>query len=366
VPIREIVSQISPPMRILLAGAVVFLVLWFTLLRPKSESVEPVAATPTPAVGNVDSGKPATSAAGKVVEKAKDAATTAEGAAKAAAGETADGASKPATGSATSTTTAPDARTAALPELPAATLAKLPKDVAGALEARKVLVLAVLADGATPWRPLADDDRYVRNTLKKVNRYGGDVFVKQVPLGRLYSYGPIVNDLKVNQTPSVVVVDRKLQANVIPGYLDRLSINQAIADARAASIDPLITDSYLRKANKVCANGNVAAERWSLPTIRGRKAMIASSKRLQKVIRDSIAAVRRVPAPARWAGLKRQWLKELRYEQRTIDKTFTAARRGDLVGALATLSAFDDSAARKLDHRFDAVGLTSCSVLRRS
>jgi hypothetical protein len=356
-------------MRILLAGAVVFLAVWFTLLRPKSDAVEPVAATPTATApaGNVNTGEPATSAAGKIVEKAKDAATQAEGAAKAAAGESTDStsdAAKTASGSATKSAPAPT--TAAVPELPAATLAKLPKDVAGALEDRKVLVLAVLADDAKRWRPMADDDRYVRNTLKKVNRYDGEVFVKQVPLSGLYSYGPIVNDLKVSQTPSVVVVDRKLQANVIPGYLDRLSINQAIADARAASIDPLITDAYLRKANQVCANGNVAGDRWSLPTIRGRKAAIASSKRLQKVIRDNIAAIRRLAAPARWAGLKRQWLKELRYESRTIDKTFTAAKRGDLAGAIATLVAFDDAAARKLDHRFDDVGLTSCSVLRRS
>ena len=42
-------------------------------------------------------------------------------------------------------------------------------------------MLGVLADGATDCRPLADDDRYVRNALRDVNRYDGDVFVKTVP-----------------------------------------------------------------------------------------------------------------------------------------------------------------------------------------
>src|SRR5262249_27281065 len=46
-----VVSQISPPVRIVLAAAIIFLAAWFTVLRPKSDSaVVPVAtpvATPT-------------------------------------------------------------------------------------------------------------------------------------------------------------------------------------------------------------------------------------------------------------------------------------------------------------------------------
>ena len=38
-PIDWLVSQISQPVRILLIGAVVFLAAWFTLLRPKAETV---------------------------------------------------------------------------------------------------------------------------------------------------------------------------------------------------------------------------------------------------------------------------------------------------------------------------------------
>jgi hypothetical protein len=243
-------------MRILLAGAVVFLAVWFTLLRPKSAEVP---ATTTTTTGNVNTGQPAESGAGKIVEKAKTAATEAEGAAKAAAGESTD-ATKTTPG--TATTTSPDAKADPVAGVSAEQLAKLPKDVAKAVTGHKVMVLAVLGDKGKRWRPMADDDRYVRNTLKSVNRYDGQVFVKQVPLAKIGSYGTILNDLDVNQTPSVVVVDTKLKANVIEGYLDKVSLNQAIADARADSISPLITDSYLRSANKVCENYNVSADRW--------------------------------------------------------------------------------------------------------
>ena len=39
-------SQISPPIRIVLIGAVVFLAAWFTILKPKPVTAEPVAAAP--------------------------------------------------------------------------------------------------------------------------------------------------------------------------------------------------------------------------------------------------------------------------------------------------------------------------------
>ena len=277
-PIGEIVSQISPPMRILLAGAVVFLAVWFTLLRPKSPEA-PVTATSTPA-GNVNTGQPAQSGAGKIVEKAKQAATEAEGAAKAAAGESpSTDKTQAATGS--KTTTAPDAKPAdPVAAIAPEQLAKLPQGVASAIKDHKVLVLAVLSDKGKHWRPMADDDRYVRNTLKKVNRYDGEVVVKQVPLTKIDDYGLIVNDLKVNQTPSLVVVDTRLKANVIEGYVDTVSINQAIADARADSISPLITDSYLKSANKICANAEVSFDRWSNPTVSGREANLAAPRAL--------------------------------------------------------------------------------------
>jgi len=366
VPIREIVSQISPPMRILLAGAVVFLAVWFTLLRPKADDTSTTTTTPA---GNVNTGQPAQSEAGKIVEKAKTAATEAEGAAKAAAGEATTDATKTTPG--TATTTTPDAN-AATAAIPAKQLEDLPKDVARAVTGHKVMVLAVLADKGKHWRPMSDDDRYVRNTLKKVNRYDGDVFVKQVPLAKIDSYGVLVNDLDINQTPSVIVVDAKLKANVIEGYLDRVSINQAIADARADSISPLITDSYLKSANKVCANFTVSMDRWSNPTVHGRKAFLAAMTRQMTELRNYRTAVRNIAAPKKWRGLRKQWLKLLAAEQKRGDKALAAAKKSKAEGSVIdawNLSLFLTQSVgikdlRKLDARFNNAGLTSCAINR--
>ena len=208
--------------------------------RPSCRPPTTSTTTTTPAATST----PQTSL-GKAVDAAKKAAG-----AKTEATATAT----PATG--TATTSAPDvkAEPAAAAAIPAEALAKYPKDVARALKARKVLVLGVLSEDAKPWRPLADDDRYVRNYLKHVNRYDGQVFVKPVGLDKLSTYGTLVNDLGVTQSPSVVVIDRNLKGTVLTGYVDRVAINQVIADARRDSISPNITDAYLRKANALCGH----------------------------------------------------------------------------------------------------------------
>jgi hypothetical protein len=353
-------------MRILLAGAAVFLALWFTILRPKAEEVPPATTTTTP--GNVNTGQPAQSEAGKIVEKAKTAATEAEGAAKAAAGETTD-ATKTTPG--TATTTAPDAKADPAAAVSAAQLDKLPKDVAKAVTGHKVMVLAVLADKGKHWRPMADDDRYVRNTLKTVNRYDGDVFVKQVPLAKIDSYGVIMNDLDINQTPSVVVVDTKLKANVIEGYLDRVSINQAIADARGDSISPLITGDYLKSANRICSNANVSFDRWSQPTVQGRKADMASAKRYLFELHNYRAAVVNLAAPSQWRGLRKQWLKVLAGREALVQRAYKETKSHHGYASVLAWNLVVSQpgpalikAERKLDARFNNAGLTSCATNR--
>jgi hypothetical protein len=347
------VSQISPPVRILLIGAVVFLAAWFTLLRPKTAEVPPLttSTTTTPV---------ATSTPQTGLGKAVDAAKAAAGRAVATA--------TPATEAAT-TTTKPDAKAqapAAAAAIPAAALAKLPKDVAGALETRKVLVLAVLADDATPLRPLADDERYVRSALRKVNRYDGKVLVKQVPAGQLSTYGSLVNDLDVNQTPSVVVIDRDLKGRVLTGYVDRIAINQAIADARRSSTEPDITNDYLRQANTLCGHFDSRVERWSFPTVSGNKPLAAAYERGVVLIRKYRRQIARLHTPAKYRGLKKQWLKVMANQERraaALAKAAKTNKRADDNKADALFSAQD---YLKLDAMFNKAGLTGCASNRRS
>jgi hypothetical protein len=337
------VSQISPPVRILLAGAILFLAAWFTVLHPKAASTAAPAATPVATA--TATGTP-TDGLGRAVAKARGAAATAETAGKAAAGEStqAQPQSQPQTGTATKSSPAQPAQPAVA--IPAKVLAKLPTDVSAALKAHKTLVLGVISANAKPWRPLADDDRYVRNALRKVNRYDGQVLVKRVPVSSLVRYAPLVGGLDVNQTPSIVVIDGKLHGTLLTGYVDRISINQAIADARRNSISPLITDHYLRTLNTVCNQYKTALDRWSRPTIPGKKALRSSQKRLVGIYDRYAAVVARIAAPARWSSLKAQYAKDLR--------------------AAAGHGTFDAKSSRTLDARFDTLGVTSCVSNRRS
>lgn len=314
------VSQISMPMRILLIGAAVFLAAWFTVLKPggATEEIPPVtAANTTPAPGAAATPAPAQDT------------------------------------------------TVAATAIPAEVLAKLPKDVAKAIKARKTLVLGVFTDDATDYRPMADDDRYVRNALKKTNRYRGEVFAKNISVADLVDYAPLVNDLGVKQSPAVVVIDRDLKGTVLTGYVDRIAINQAIADARRESIDPYITDEYLRDINAVCARFALHETRFSFPTISGKKAEIAAIKRGAKLDRRWIAAVERVDAPAKWKGLKAHYLRVLRRDLAGINELLRLHTSGKALPR-STGELIDLKDARKLDRRFNDAGLTACAEHRRS
>jgi hypothetical protein len=313
-------------MRILLVGAVVFLAAWFTVLRPKAAEVPPATTTTT----------------------ATTPATTPQSTTK----------------TDTATTSAPDPKPAETAAIPEEALAKLPKDVAGALTAKKTLVLGVIADGATDYRPLADDDRYVRNALRDINRYDGDVFVKTVPAGKLSEYGSMVNDLGVKQTPSIVVIDRELKGRVLTGYVDRIAINQVIADARGESISPRISDSYLRDLNALCGQFETRANRLSYPTVRGEKVLSSSYQRAAKLARSYRVKVGELKTPSKFRSMEKRYVAVLKTWER---------RNNALAKAVKTDTRSDDERAdrifaddRKLDRQFNEAGVTDCAENRRS
>jgi hypothetical protein len=348
------VSQISQPVRILLIGAVVFLAAWFTLLRPKGETV-----VPPPTASTTTTTPAATSTPQTKLGKAVDAAKKAAGA-KTEAPATAT----PATS--TATTSAPDvkAEPAAVTAIPAEALAKFPKDVSRALKERKVLVLGVLSEDAKPWRPVADDDRYVRNYLKRVNRYHGQVFVKPVGLDKLSTYGTLVNDLGVTQSPSIVVIDRNLKGTVLTGYVDRVAINQVIADARHDSITPNITNDYLRRSNELCTNFDTSADRWSYPTVAGRPALVASYKRALAIVNRYLHAVKRTKAPAKFKRFKAAYVKALTKEQTRWKAAVKASKTKKVSDDLATDALLDYDAWDAFNREATKVGATSCAFKR--
>ncbi len=137
----------------------------------------------------------------------------------------------PAATSATQTGTAPVTSQAAAPaqtgKLDRAALSKLPNDVARAVRSDKVITLLF-------WNPRAADDRQVRHHIKHLKLDDRKVSVKVANVKHISRYAPITRGVDVQQSPTVVVVDRKLQAESLVGYVDSVTVRQAISDAQRA------------------------------------------------------------------------------------------------------------------------------------
>jgi hypothetical protein len=343
-------SQISPPIRILLAVVVALAAVWFLFLRPGEPEPVPTTAapTPTPAAQTTSDQATAQTGAGAAVQSARDAAAKVTGQADEQTG----------TQAATSAT----ASGAAVPDLDAAAIAHLPRDVARGLRTRKVIVLGVLDTVSQPWRPMPDDDRLVRRSLKDLDERGGDVVVKQVSVADLSSYGPLTRTVDVSQSPTVVVVDRNRRAVSLAGYLDRVSIEQAVTDALRASSYPRIPSRYLRRVNHLCASSEFRWRFYSAPVVRGSSRLrLRQGERLVRSYRRSFA---RLDAPRRYRALERRTVHFLDVEARLMKRLRAAVnskRSSRIEAAFAAVNSRADE-ARSLSRAFAKAGVTSCDT----
>jgi hypothetical protein len=226
-------SQISPPIRILLVCAVAFLAAWMLFLRPKDEAGTPATATPTaPSSRPVEAGgAKADGLAGKAVEKANDATAAQDARAEELAGGAGETAAPPTatavTPGATDVTPAADPAVGAEPgklTKKAAAAGGLPLRVLRAIADRKVVVLLF-------WKPKAAEDKAVRKALTGVDRHKGKVLAHATHVKRIAAYGQITRGADVEQSPTVVVVDRNRKVETLVGFVDRTSIDQAVTDA---------------------------------------------------------------------------------------------------------------------------------------
>jgi hypothetical protein len=209
-------SQISPPIRILLICAVAFMAAWMTVLKPKPVTAEPDASTTT-----TTQAPTAQSAAGQFAQRVEAAKATAESAAAKAAGEDTAGAATGTRAATKAGTTATGGATAAAkPAKPAG----LPTRVRTALADDKVVVLLF-------WTPRAADDRAVHTELAKVDRHAGKVVVQAAPVTRIGRFQRITRGADVAQSPTVVVVGRDRKAETLVGYVDHVSVDQLVTDA---------------------------------------------------------------------------------------------------------------------------------------
>jgi cytoskeletal protein RodZ len=230
-------SQLSRPYQIALIAAVAIVLVWFFVLRPKSNpSTSPSspapAATPAPAQS-----KPQTSV-GRAVQHARGSAAASDASTRrreaAAAQATSDAPAQHATkpGTAAAAPAQPAARPAPAQAAPPPTAptpdARRPTPDAPASDAPRVLVLLFWNRGAT-------DDRAVRATLSHVNRHHGQVAIAAAPIQDVGRYRAITASVHVLESPTVIVLDtRTRQARTITGYTDVGELDQAVAESLAA------------------------------------------------------------------------------------------------------------------------------------
>ena len=227
-------SQISPPIRILLVCAVAFMAAWMLFLRPSTETGDPAAEAPVAAANAakpVDAGgAQANSGAGQVVEKANNATAAADARVERIANgdETAADAGASANAQPATKAAGQPAGAVGTAEKPAkvtkAAAAGLPLRVLHAIGDRKVIVLLF-------WNPKAADDRAVRKALTGINRHDHKVLAHAANVKKIAAYQQITRGADVEQSPTVVVVDRDRKVQTLVGYVDRTSIDQAVADA---------------------------------------------------------------------------------------------------------------------------------------
>jgi hypothetical protein len=231
-------SQISPPIRILLVCAVAFMAAWMLFLRPSTDAGTPAAEAPVPAANTpVEAGgADAQSAAGQAVEAANNATAAADerverienGTETAAdAGQAAN--AQAANATATAAPAGAEKAAAAKPAKAAkADGGGLPLRVMKAIADRKVIALLF-------WSPKSVDDQQVRKALRGIDRHDGKVMAHATHIKRIAAYQQITRGANVEQSPTIVVIDRNRSVQTLVGFVDRTSIDQAVADALRAS-----------------------------------------------------------------------------------------------------------------------------------
>jgi hypothetical protein len=228
-----VVSQISPPIRIVLVLAVAVLGAYMLFLRPKPEEIPPLEPAGT-----------SVSQPGQVRDAAEDAVDAANG--QLAQQESVDGvdAGEAAAGTQSATKKGQSGKAQGAAAGPAQDLKGLPKPVRKAIRDNKILVI-LFSNGESY------DDKAVEKAVSKINRWDGRVFVHTAPLRKISKYGRIARGVSVEQSPTVVVADGQLRAETLVGYVDRGRIDQAVLDARR-NTSGIYVDSYLKSVDKVC------------------------------------------------------------------------------------------------------------------
>jgi hypothetical protein len=343
------VSQISPPIRIVLVASVAVLAVYMLFLRPKAEVVPPAAPAP-----NVQTGAPAVSQPGKIAQAAQGAVKATNG--QLQSEQSVDGvdAGEAAAGTAAGTKSAATGGSAAAAN--GVDLKGLPKPVARAIRKHKTLVLLF-------WNGKSADDKAVHAALKKVDRWDGRVYVGTAPIKQIAKYGRIARGVDVEQSPTVVVADSELHAETLVGYVDTLTIDQAVVDA-FRNTTGLFTSAYLWNVDQVCAHAS--SHLWAIPdpdAVSQVPGFLSTARGRWHRFQANFKAI---PAPKRFRALKRATV---------ADNAAAAAVLGDWIAYLgskptttrvvASLNKFAprwNTIGKRYNRRMDAKHVLACGT----
>jgi hypothetical protein len=238
-------DHVSRPLIALLVGTAAFFALWLVALKPSGAGSGSQPGVYVSAIAKAHQAVAVSAAAsaahgGTAVPSARPSAASAPVHTPATT-HTPASANKPATAPAHTPTVAtpPVTATTAHPTAPAKIVlparhpsaspaARRANSVARAIQTHKTLALLF-------YNAAAADDRAVRRELAAVPAHGGKVLRLAVPLNELARYGSVTNQVTVNASPTLVVIDGAHHASTLVGFADRFEIAQLVADALAAS-----------------------------------------------------------------------------------------------------------------------------------
>ena len=339
-------SQISPPIRILLVAVIGLCAVYFLFLRPKEETVAPAApaAATTPAPAH-DPGAKTQSKPGAIVQKATSDTQDASAQSLKAAGS-GEGIDDGTTNGPASTgvntnpvTKAPaTGQTSAPAPISKGALHSLPKDVRKAVLKRQVLVILFYNNRSA-------DDRAVRRELAHISHYGNQVFVTAHWIKNVARYQAITRGVDVEQSPTIVVADANLKADTLVGYSDRDTIDQMVVDAIRASGGSLIKNPYYRQLDAICTSAQQQIKALSQPS--SAAALPAYLVGVQGVAKDADKKATAVKAPQKFKKFNNAFQV---YTSANVGLTSWAATHAktDGVGVLKTV----DRQSKKLDRKF--------------
>ena len=128
---------------------------------------------------------------------------------------------------------------------------------------------------------------------------------------------------------------------MLTGYADRISINQVIADAHDASVEPDIKDAYLRTVQRHLRPVQPPHRALVVPDHGGKKATAASLDRALGIVRSYRHVIARTAAPAKWRAMRAGWIKVMDDTEGVLLAQKKAVKSGstaDLVVAIDLLT----------------------------